>query len=175
MNELANVNPYAAPSTVQRRPFGAFSLLDAGRLVLATFGISLLTLTVFGSFAWDGTISIFPLQDQAHLISLMTSAGLAVCACLSQIAGRVLRFRHGYGATFTIVVVTAIAFFFWTSWPIAIYHHYMDLSNVFALYTSIAFGPAFIISIPVIRARAGIIALASFATLGALALYVTLR
>src|SRR5690606_26976085 len=95
--EHANANPYAAPSSVQRESFVAFSLLDGGRLAFATLGISLLTLTVFGSLAWNGTISIFPLQDQAHWISLMTSAGLAVCAWLSQIIGRMMRVRYGYG------------------------------------------------------------------------------
>lgn len=158
-----------------RHSIGSFSLLDAVRLALAILGIPLLTLTVFGSLAWNGTIAIFALQDQAHLISLMTSAGLAVCAFLSQIVGQMARFRYGYVATFTIVVATAIAYFFWASWPIAIYYKYFDLSNVFALYTSIAFGPALIVSISVIRARAGSIALASFATLGALVLYVTFR
>lgn len=175
MTEHANANPYAAPNSVQQHSHGAFSLLDAVRLALAILGMSLLTLTIFGSLAWNGTISIFPLQDQAHLISLMTSAGLAVCACLSQIVGRMMRFRYGSVATFTIVVATAIAYFFWASWPIAIYYNYFDLSNVFALYTSIAFGPALIVSAPVIRGKAGLIALGSFATLGALVLYVALR
>ncbi len=86
-----------------------------------------------------------------------------------------MRFRYGYGATFTIVVATAIVYFFWASWPIAIYYNHFDLSNVFALYTSIAFGPALIVSTPVIRARAGLIVMASFATLGVLVLYVTYR
>lgn len=175
MTKDANANPYAAPSTVPRPSIGTFSFLDAGRHALATLGISLLTLTVFGSLAWNGTISIFPLHDQAHLITLMTSAGLAVCACLSQILGRMIRFRYGSGAIFTIVVATAVAYLFWTSWPIAIYYNYFDLSNVFAIYTGIAFVPALIVSAPVIRARAGLIALASFATLGTLVLYVGLR
>jgi len=175
MTEPANTNPYAAPNAVPRRPFGPFSLLEVGRLALATLGISLLTLTVFGSLAWNGTISIFPLDDQAHLIALTTSAGLAVCACLSQILGRLTRFTYGYGAIFTIAVGTTIAYLFWTSWPIAIYYNHFDLSNVFAIYTSIAFVPALIVSTPVFRARAGLIAFASFATLGILTLYVTLR
>ncbi|MGV3483764.1 MAG: hypothetical protein ACO1RT_05045 [Planctomycetaceae bacterium] len=173
MTKDANANPYAAPSSVPRQSVGAFSLVHAGRIGLATLGISLLTLTVFGSLVWDGTISIFPLQDQAHLISLMTSAGLAISACLSQMVGPIVWFRYGCGATFTVVVATAIAYFFWTSWPIAIYYNHFDLSNVFALYTSIAFGPALIVSTPVAQARAGWIALASFAALGALVLYVT--
>lgn len=173
MTEHANANPYAAPSSVQQHSHGAFSLLDAVRLALAVLGMSLLTLTIFGSLAWNGTISIFPLQDQAHLISLMTSVGLAVCALLSQIVARVTRFRYGYGASFTIIVATAIAYFFWASWPIAIYYTYFDLSNVVAVYTGMAFVPALIVSIPLIRARAGLIALASFAALGVLVLYVT--
>lgn len=175
MTEHANANPYAAPISVHRHSNGILSLLDAVRLALAILGISLLTLTIFGSLAWDGTFPIFPLQDQAHLISLMTSVGLAVCSLLSQAVGRLTRFRYGYGATFTVIVATAIAYLFWASWPIAIYYNYFDLSNVFALYTTIAFGPALILSIPVIRARAGLIASASFATLGVLVLYVTLR
>ena len=175
MNEHANANPYAAPISVHRHSNGILSLLDAVRLALGILGISLLTLTVFGSLAWNGTISIFPLHDQAHLISLMISAGLALCAFLSQIVGQMTRFRYGYVATFTIVVATAIAYFLWASLPIAIYSNYFDLSNVFALYTSIAFGPALIVSIPVIRASAGLITLTSFATLGLLVLYVTFR
>jgi hypothetical protein len=175
MTEHANANPYAAPSSVPQHPFGPFPLLDAGRLALATLGISLLTLTVFGSLAWNGTVSIYPLHDQAHLITLVTSTGLAVCACLSQILGRMIRLRHRSGAIFTIVVATAIAYLFWTSWPIAIYYNYFDLSNIFALYTSIAFVPALIVSTPIMRARAGSIAFASFATLGTLVLYVALR
>lgn len=175
MTEDANANPYAAPSSAQQHSYGAFSLLDAVRLALAILGMSLLTLTIFGSLAWDGTISIFPLQDQAHFISLMTSVGLAVCAFLSQIVGRLTRFRYGYGVSFTVMVATAIAYLFWVSWPIAIYYTYFDLSNVFAVYTSIAFVPALIVSIPLIHARAGLIAFASFATLGVLVLYATLR
>jgi hypothetical protein len=151
------------------------SLLDAVRLAFAILGISLLTLTIFGSLAWDGTFSIFPLHDQAHLISLITSVALAACSLLSQAVGRLMRFRYGYDAAFTIIVATAIAYFFWASWPIAIYYSYIDLSKVFAVYTSIAFGPALIVAIPVIRARAGLIALASFATLALLGLYVMLR
>ncbi|MFO0916206.1 MAG: hypothetical protein U0795_24825 [Pirellulales bacterium] len=175
MSEHANVNPYAAPSFLPQHSVGAFLLVDAARLALAIFGISLLTLTVFGSLAWNGTISIFPLQDQSHLISLTISAGLAVCAFLSRIVAQMMQYRYGYGATFTIVVATAIVYFFWASWPIAVFSNYFDLSNVFALYTSIAFGPALIVSIPVIRARAGLITLTSFATLGLLVLYVTFR
>ena len=175
MTEHANGNPYAAPSPVLQPSVRTFSLLDAGRHALATLGISLLTLTVFGSLAWNGTVSVFPLHDQAHLITLMTSGGLAVCACLSQILGRMMRFRYGSGAIFTIAVATAVAYLFWTSWPIAIYYTYFDLSNVFAIYTSIAFVPALIVSASVIRARAGSIALVSFTALGMLVLYVELR
>ena len=175
MTEHANANPYAAPISVHRHSNGILSLLDAVRLALAILGISLLTLTIFGSLAWDGTFSIFPLQDQAHLISLMTSVGLAVCSLLSQAVGRLTRFRYGYVAAFTIIVSTAIACFFWASWPIAIYYSYIDLSKVFSVYTGIAFGPALIVSILAIRARAGLIALAAFATLGVFVLYVMLR
>jgi hypothetical protein len=175
MTTHTNPNPYAAPISVHRHSYGGLSLLDAFRLAFATLGISLLTLTIFGSFAWYGTFSIFPLQDQAHLISLMTSAGLAVCSLLSQSVGRLMRFRYGYGAAFTLIAATAIAYFFWASWPIAFYYSYIDLSKVFAFYTSIAFGPALIVSLPVIRARGGLIALVSFATLGVLVLYVIFR
>ena len=175
MTKDANSNPYAAPSRLPRHSVGAFSLLDAARIALAIFGISLLTLTIFGSLAWNGAFSIFPLQDQSHLISLMISAGLAVCAFLSRIVGQMMQHRYGYGATFTVVVATAIVYLFWESWPIAIFFTYFDLSNVFALYTSIAFGPALIVSIPAVRVRAGLITLISFATLGLPALYVTFR
>jgi len=102
MTEHANVNPDAAPRFLHWYSIGSFSLLDTARLALALFGTSLLTLTALGSLAWNGTISIFPLQDQAHLLSLMTSAGLAICALLSQIVGQMTRFRSGYMATFPL-------------------------------------------------------------------------
>lgn len=175
MTEHPNVNPYAAMSFLPRHSVGTFSMVDAARLALAIFGISLLTLTVFGSLAWNGTISIFSLQDQAHWISLMISAGLAACAFLSRIIGQMIQYRYAYGAAFTIFVATAIVYFFFASLPIAIFSNYFDLSNVFALYTSIAFGPALIVSIPAIRTRGGLITLTSFATLGLLVLYVMFR
>ena len=174
MTEHVTANPYASPGTVTQHAPVRLSLLDLGRLALATLGISLLTLTVFGSLVWDGTISIFPLHDQAHLISLMTSVGLAISASLSQIIGQMTKLRYGSTLIFATVASTAIAYFAWASWPVAIYYTYFDLSNVFALYTAIALAPALIVAAPVARERTGWIACASFVILGALVLYVVL-
>jgi hypothetical protein len=169
------VNPYTAPSPVPQEPTGVPSLLDALWLPLATLGVSMLTCTVFGSLVWDGTISILPLRDRAHLITLVVSVGLAVGACLSQIAERVSRSRYASTATYSIVVATSIAYFCWTSWPIASYYVYIDLSKVFAVYTGIAFVPTLVLFAAVFRARAAWISLGAFVALGILALYVGLQ
>ena len=149
--------------------------LDASKLALATLGISLLTFTLFGSLAWHGTLSLFAMNDQVHLISLATSLGLAACAFLSKLFDRFTGLRHGYCALFSLFVVGVVAYLLTASWPIAICFYYIDLSRVFAIYAVIAFVPSLIATAPTLQPRAGQIASTSFGILSALVLFVALR
>ena len=149
--------------------------LDASKPALATLGISLLSLTLFGSLAWHGTLSLFAMNDQAHLISLATSSGLAACAFLSKLFERFTGLRYGHCALFSLFVAGIVAYLLSAPWPIAICFYYIDLSKVLAIYAVIAFVPSLIASTPTIQPRVGKIALTSFGILGAIALYVALR
>lgn len=149
--------------------------LDASKLALATLGISLLSLTVFGSLAWHGTLSLFAINDRAHLISLATSSGLAACAFLSKLFERFTGLRHGHCALFSIFVAGIVAYLLSAPWPIAICFNYIDLSKVLAIYAVIAFLPSLIAFAPTFQPRAGQIALTSFGILSAVVLYVALR
>jgi hypothetical protein len=151
------------------------TFLDASKLALATLGISLLSLTLFGSLAWHGTLSLFAMNDQAHLISLAASSGLAACAFLSKLFERFTGLRHGHCALFSIFVAAIVTWLLSTPWPIAIFSYYIDLSKVLAIYAVIAFVPSLIASAPTLQPRAGQIALTSFGILSALVLYITLR
>ncbi len=173
MTEHETATPYAPPATVTCHAAVPSWLLEIGWLASATLGLSLLTLTIFGSFAFNHReIVIFSFNDQAHLISLTTSVGLALCACLSQIAEKIIRWRHGGTLVFALIAASAISYLAWTSWP---YLLFFDLSNILACYTAIALGPALVISAPVGRRHTRWVASVSFAMLGALALYVVFR
>lgn len=151
------------------------TFLDASKLALATLGISLLSLTLFGSLAWHGTLSLFAMNDQAHLISLATSSGLAACAFLSKLFERFTGLRHGHCALFSLFVAGIVSYLLSTPWPIAICFYYIDLSKVLAIYAVIAFVPSLIASAPTLQPRAGQVALTSFGILSALVLYLALR
>ena len=149
--------------------------LDASKLALATLGISLLSLTLLGSLAWHGTLSLFAMNDQAHLISLATSSGLAACAFLSMLFERFTGLRYGHCALFSLFVAGIVAYLLSAPWPIAICFYYIDLSKVLAIYAVIAFVPSLIASAPTLQPRVGQVALTSFGILGAIVLYVALR
>jgi hypothetical protein len=149
--------------------------LDASKLALATLGISLLSLTLYGSLAWHGTLSLFAMNDQVHLISLATSSGLAACVFVSKLFERFIGLRHGYCALFSLFVAGVVAYLLTAPCPIAICFYYIDLSRVFAIYAVIAFVPSLIATAPTLQPRAGQIASTSFGILSALVLYVALR
>lgn len=149
--------------------------LDASKLALATLGISLLSLTLFGSLAWHGALSLFAMNDQAHLISLVTSSGLAACAFVSKLFERFIGLRHGHCALFSLFVAGIVSYLLSAPWPIAICFYYIDLSKVLAIYAVMAFVPSLIATAPTLQPRAGQIASTSFRILGALVLFVALR
>ena len=168
-------NPYCPPSA------GATSARQEGRWgpalwsLAMTFGVSMATLSLFASAAWDGTVTVRNLRDLSHIHTAMISLGLAMASGLCLYASFTLSSPHLRVTLLAVLGLIAVGLLFFADWPVAVYYVYFDMANLLAIYVAIGLVPSLLIALFPPCSRKYWHAVIPYIILAMMAVYVTVR
>jgi len=182
MLTFMHANPYQPPVGPYQPPVGEQLSSRHKRLLAAylwllvmTFGGSMATLSLFASTAWDGSVTIYDLQNQIHLFAAAISLGLAIASGLCTYASLLISRPHLRVTLLALVGVIAIGLLFLVDWPVSSFFTYFDLANVLAFYVTLGLVPSILIATVPPSKRKYWHAVIPYATLAIMVAYVTNR
>jgi hypothetical protein len=126
----------------------------------STLSASFFVIFFFQSFVWQGRFLLFKIHDQANLIALLVSGGLAFAACVSFLITSKHSFSYSRSILTAFLGLAAIVLFACMSWPVMLPpFFFIDLSKVFAFYIGLGLIPTVLVSLPQMLHRAGWVAI----------------